>query len=621
MKKYSLSYHISRCAAVAALCLLVSACSMSDDPECPGGQGGGRTATAYMRLSLGIPSDLPSVRAAAPSGGENGDGKEDGQTYENAVSDALVFLLPVGADVNSPAGTKILDVLYFSTFTKDGDKWKSESVETEVETGATYPVIVVANPGDRAWTAADGLNLGKVRDHIYTEAWKQQGSSESYSYFLMSSEKDGSVAFTAGGGEEKPAVAEVDVERVAARVDYKADASYTCTDPAYANGSVTIEGAALVNDLTAGSYLLKRVADEMGGQLEYLGDETPESGVQTNYVIDPWTASKTAANASSGTPFALPGGTSVAASGLYGLYYNDRAKRNPSEWKDIVKAGTQVVDPVTQAQWQRVGYTLENTTSGAEAGKAYYTGVVFRAKFRPAGLKSEYLTSMAGSTILWGPNTPNLATTYFAVGNTLYNTLEDVMLSTTNYNIFNKFGNSLIYEDVTYGDLKSYMAGISVDLTGYKTWLMSEIEDKTDDERVEYDARTSLSFRTYAKTKLGYSITTFPGSSTKIYSLAINQSDIDTRSKLIQYGVRTYENANCYYTYWIRHSGDDTPQKGEDGFWHNKMGHAIVRNNIYKISVTSIYSLGGDVPDPDINPAVHVWANKWTLLPEETLDM
>lgn len=614
MKKYSLSYHISRCAAVAALCLLVSACSMSDDPECPGGQGGGRTATAYMRLSLGIPSDLPSVRAAAPSGGENGDGKEYGQTYENTVSDALVFLLPKGASVNSSADTQILDVLHFSTFTQDGDKWKSESVETEVETGATYPVIVVANPGDLAWTEDAGLNLGKVRDHIYTEAWKKQSPSEDYSYFLMSSEKDGSVAFTAGGSEENPAVAEVDVERVAARVDYKAGASYTCTDPAYAGGTVTIEGAALVNDLTAGSYLLKRVAGEVGGQPEYLGDETPESGVQTNYVIDPWTASKTTANASSGTPFALPGGASVAASGLYGLYYNGRAETKPSEWKSIVKAGTEVTDG-SGNEWQRVGYTLENTTSGAEAGKAYSTGVVFRAKFIPEGLTVIFPFNDLSNTLEYKDGK-----TFFAVGEKLYGSLENVLLSTVGRDVFNLFYNGIDETIQTYGALRTNVLNkISSDITGYKAWLTEQIENKGNAESIEKDQRFSYSWTQYASLKLGYEFR--PSLSQGTYELSINDSEIDTRSKLIQYGVRTYENANCYYTYWIRHSGDDTAQKDEDGFFHNVMGHAIVRNNIYKISVTSIYSLGGDVPDPDINPIVHVWANKWTLLPGEDINM
>lgn len=589
---------------MGALCLLASACSMSDDPECPDGPGGGGS-TAYMRLSLDIPSAAPYVRAAAPSGGEDGDGRENGQTYENYINDALVFLLPQGTNVNSSANTKVLDVLHFRSFTQSEGKWKSEAVETEVEPGKTYPVIVVANPGDLLWTEAANLTLGGVRDHIYTEAWTESQAGD-YSYFLMSSEKDGGVTFTEGSSESQPSVAEIDVERVAARVDYKAQSSYECTDPAYTGGTVTIEGAALVNDLTAGSYLLKRVADTADGTPEYLGDENPQSGVQTNYVIDPWTTDKTAANAASGTPFTMYDGTQVAASGLYGLYYNDREDKDPSEWKDIVKAGTPVADPTTSEEWMRVGYTLENTTNAAEAGKAYSTGVVFRAKFTPAGLTSEYFYNVPYQE----------GKTFFAVGNKLYVSLEDIMLLTFGDD-FNLFCDGIDVDFFSqYGALKDFLLNRigEDDLLGYRAWVLKEIENRNENSQISESDKRGLSCDEYVRSEFGYN-------SNGVRNIDINLNGIETRTALIAKGVRTYENANCYYTYWIRHSGDDTAQKDEDGFWHNVMGHAIVRNNIYKINVTSVYSLGGDVPDPYINPIVHVWANKWTLLPGENLDM
>ena len=50
------------------------------------------------------------------------------------------------------------------------------------------------------------------------------------------------------------------------------------------------------------------------------------------------------------------------------------------------------------------------------------------------------------------------------------------------------------------------------------------------------------------------------------------------------------------------------------------MEYAVVRNNIYKVSVNSIYSLGGDIPDNQQLDA-RVYVNKWSMLPEETLPM
>lgn len=86
--------------------------------------------------------------------------------------------------------------------------------------------------------------------------------------------------------ENNPAKATVSVERMAARLDYQAEVSYPCQDHSGATAEIT--GAALVNNLTAGSYLTKRVANDVNGTgLSYLGDETPDAGVQTNYVLDP----------------------------------------------------------------------------------------------------------------------------------------------------------------------------------------------------------------------------------------------------------------------------------------------------------------------------------------------
>ena len=64
----------------------------------------------------------------------------------------------------------------------------------------------------------------------------------------------------------------------------------------------------------------------------------------------------------------------------------------------------------------------------------------------------------------------------------------------------------------------------------------------------------------------------------------------------------------------LRHSnnGDDET--------NGVMEYAVVRNNIYKVSVNSIYSLGGDIPDNEQLDA-RVYVNKWSMLPDEVLPM
>lgn len=193
-------------------------------------------------------------------------------------------------------------------------------------------MIVVANPGTDWWTGRS-LTLADVRDYIQTTAWTASGSD--YSDFVMTSAADATLTLNSNP-ESNPATAEVNVERMAARLDYKTTGTYTCDDPAYPGATVEITGAALVNNLTAGSYLLKRVAADVNGVPTYLGNETPDAGVQTNYVLDPWTAVKTSAN----NNFTI-GGETKTAEDLYGEWFGN-ISQNPNYWAAYVQPGTEV---------------------------------------------------------------------------------------------------------------------------------------------------------------------------------------------------------------------------------------------------------------------------------------
>lgn len=86
-----------------------------------------------------------------------------------------------------------------------------------------------------------------------------------------------------------------------------------------------------------------------------------------------------------------------------------------------------------------------------------------------------------------------------------------------------------------------------------------------------------------------------------------------TREILYDSGVRTYENSICYYTWWLLHSDD-----GKDDTVEGVMEHAVVRNNIYKLSVESIYSLGDDVPG-STSLRVRATVKDWILLQKEDI--
>lgn len=571
-------------------CMLVTAlaagCAQEDIGNDPS-EGGGMSATSYVSLSFASPQGTPT--RANPTGGETGDGQETGQDYENAITSAVAFFYQ-GTDqkgVNSGGNTPIKAFVSFNNIGNGTDenstgvdrKYTTSPQQVDLENG-TYNVIVVANPGTDWWTGRS-LTLADVRDYIQTTAWTASGSD--YSDFVMTSAADATLTLNSNP-ESNPAIAEVNVERMAARLDYKTTGTYTCDDPAYPGATVEITGAALVNNLTAGSYLLKRVAADVNGVPTYLGNETPDAGVQTNYVLDPWTAVKTSAN----NNFTI-GGETKTAEDLYGEWFGN-ISQNPNYWAAYVQPGTEVT--VGTEKWQRIGYTLENTTAAEEAGKRYSTGVVFKAKFHPAKV-----TSYTNSTYTDGA-------TFFAYGKTLYASMEDMMIGFYGHKFDNGFSD--IKECKTWGKVRQFITStlLTNDPSGYDKYLEGLAEGKADADAVA-DA-SSLTWSYYMLNECGYS----KDGNGKV---VLDQKGKVTRIALQRYGTRTYEDATCYYTWWVRHSNDNDDAKGI-------MEYAIVRNNIYKLTVESIYSLGDPVPgDEELN--VKVYVNNWLLLDPETLPM
>ena len=244
-------------------CMLVTAlaagCAQEDIGNAPS-EGGGMSATSYVSLSFASPQGTPT--RANPMGGEQGDGQETGQNYENAITSAVAFFYQ-GTDqkgVNSDGTTLIKAVVSFNNIGNGTDEnstgidrtYTTSPQQVDLDDG-TYNVIVVANPGADWWTG-QSLTLDDVRNHIQTTAWTV--SESGYSNFVMTSAADATLTLNSNPSTA-PAKATVNVERMAARLDYKTTGTYTCTDPDYESNNqkatVEITGAALVNNLTAGS--------------------------------------------------------------------------------------------------------------------------------------------------------------------------------------------------------------------------------------------------------------------------------------------------------------------------------------------------------------------------------
>lgn len=554
-------------------CMLVTAlaagCAQEDIGNAPS-EGGGLSATSYVSLSFASQHSTPT--RSNPTGGETGNGQEKGQDDENEIKSAVAFFYQGNNGANSDGTTKISAAVSFNVgnYTTPGNgigidrTYTTTPQQVDLENG-TYNVIVVANPGADWWTGKS-LTLDDVRDHIQTTAWTASGSD--YSDFVMTSAADATLTLNSNP-ESDPATAEVDVERMAARLDYKTTGTYyTCDDPKYSGATVEITGAALVNNLTAGSYLLKRVADDVNDtNWSYLGDETAdENGVATNYVLDPWTTNK--------------------SKGLYGTWFMNGSS-DPNWWATYVQLGTPVSDGAET--WQRIGYTLENTTAADAAGSDYSTGVVFKAKFNPQGVANY----QGGAT-------------FFALGTHLFASMEDMMTYVYGAD-FSQFDNK-IDACTDWTAVKNFAASLlDNDPSGYKSFLQGQ-----DEAQDLAQVKESLKWKAYMLNKCGYSASL----NNNVYSVTLDQNeDTSTREALQLYGTRTYEDATCYYTWWVRHSNDNDDTK------NGIMEYAIVRNNIYKLTVNSIYSLGNDVPGEDENIILDVYVNDWLLLNPETLPM
>lgn len=335
------------------LLALLPACELIHD-DLPDTKAEG--APVYIRLTISTGGEMGTK--ANPTGGEDGDGWQDGIESENAVNDVTLFFFPISVDIDGEATTTVTSL----SFTKEDltgpfngtdrvDKYYTVTKEVEGLTEDDYNVLAVVN-ADKL--LADITTLGDLRDHII------ESSVSTPNNFMMSSERLATVEKIQGTSEHNPAHVDIYVERLAARVDYKLDAS-KLTDGKFTaeGGSVEILGASLVNDLKKGEYLFKRVhetAPDATSGWEYLGIEDPEEGgVATNWVVDAYPMTEKTADY-----FAHP--------------------YNPEKFGDL-----SFVEETEDSEWTFLGYTLENTNPSEADKEKYTTGVVFKAKFTPTG--------------------------------------------------------------------------------------------------------------------------------------------------------------------------------------------------------------------------------------------
>lgn len=328
---------------------------------------------AYLQVKVTVEGsgDTRASRATTePQGGEDGNGREQGINKENDVNSLTVLLYKSGKDDLTEADATIDYVYTFTNLTKattstSGIDATYTTIPKEIDAAIVdknYHVIVIANADDMT-SRCKGKKISEIRDLQMSKVCTRDADITKFSNFIMSSKNDAKIDFTKEGSETDPYVVNVDIERLAARIDIIPNATYDAASNAYyydvkdgANviGGFKLESVTPTNVMTKGEYLIKRVSPNAAvSAVTYFGLEEMDATTKasTNYVVCPWSKDRA-------------GLTLAKAEGPASLYN--------------VKETTSTSTAVGEASYI-LDYVMENTTiDNAEANS---TGLIFKGKY------------------------------------------------------------------------------------------------------------------------------------------------------------------------------------------------------------------------------------------------
>lgn len=329
---------------------------------------------AYLQVKVTVEGsgDTRASRATTgPQGGEDGDVRGPGINHENEVNSLTVLLYKSDKDKDDLSEDATIDYVY--TFTGLNKETTSSGKDATYTTGPreidaaivgskNYHVIVIANADDMT-SRCKGKKLSEVRDLQMSKVCTRDADITKFSNFIMSSKKDAKIDFTKEGSETNPYLVEVDIERLAARIDIIPNATYDVTGKGYyynvmdgtnVIGGFKLESVTPTKVMTSGEYLIKRVSsDKDVSTVTYFGQEVmnPTTKASTNYVVCPWTKDRA-------------GLTLAEAEGPVSLYN--------------VKETTSTSTAVGEASYI-LDYVMENTTT--DNAEDYSTGLIFKGKY------------------------------------------------------------------------------------------------------------------------------------------------------------------------------------------------------------------------------------------------
>lgn len=631
-----------------ALAFACAAVSCSDDVEDGLDNNEGNELngpTTYMKVTI---SSTPTTKA---TGGEEGDepNGEIGDVSEYKVNDVTVILFSNSDDTEPntfDGSSKLVAAGYkdgIAQMETSSEIWHSRTTATVTITvtdpeqansfdGKTYGIIAVTNLGgsnvlcDRI--KADDINTGaELANFLQVNAWDKTNG------FVMSTHNDtysgpvsifDKVTLKAGTNATNAPTASVHVERLAAKIRINEAASvddfiYTINESLDTEAKVRLDQVAIVNKLTSGTYLLKRVTPELTDGYQdlptdatndiLLGNEIANlEGIGLNYVIDPWTRAKetiTPSESNLNDRDALTGAsTSATLSYDNDFYGTDYATMWGSYGSDVVNLSS-----YSGTFPLHLAYTQENTTSLKMQKNGYSTGAIFKATYFPkkwavtktvvsgnnvgtveaeeidyngAGAEGTGYADISSTTapadFKFYVYEGNIYKDYEAIFNEFVWKQQETLNGQTGATIYS-------YDDFTAANIEGkaikvadffnhLLAGFS-DPFDYIDYLIEKY-DTNDDGKFDNQDDTDAANKTFAAAD---AIDTY---------LTANQTAVNAV-------VLPYEGGVCYYPYWIRHASNNIPTE------MSVMEFAIVRNNIYDMTVTGISGLGlsgAEKPEP-----------------------
>lgn len=634
-----------------ALAFACAAVSCSDDlDEGPNGNNGQEKNETKTFMQVSINTGVVT-RAAGGEEGESSDKGETGESNEYEVNDVTVVLFKNASGDDKPTTFNYDSKLVAAGFaqtpnTSTGtEDWHNRVATVEIDItdaseefdGKTYGIIAVTNLGSadvlKNRIKSDDINTGaELANLLQKDAWN--GTSNSETKFVMSTHNDqysnadkifDCVTLHANATSENAPRADVHVERLAAKVRIGAHTSvtgfiYEVKEDANTIAKVRLDQVQLVNKQNGGTYLLKRVSDnvtdaatktipEKGANGDnYLGNEVWNNSGQIafNYVIDPWTRNKVKiTNDNKGNIESITGADDITTTSSQTTtlsYANDYTGNNFTElWNTISTGAINLASNTTDfadSKKKTISYTLENTVSAEVSQAGYMTGALFKATYFPKeymavtkeGEKNvvkpvpvDYNGESKEGEGFDGINKDTNASKidFFVYSGKVYKDYEAIFneyVWTEQKNVTSG-GKVYAYEDfaasqitnIKIKDLMSsiLMQGAANDPFGYLQALKTKYENQSTSEN---NLQTTDAFD-------------------QIVSATSGSEDI--KKKLA--AITKYEGCVCYYPYWIKHA--DNNKTTDIGV----MEFGIVRNNIYDLAVSQITKLGlsgTDVPEP-----------------------